>query len=186
MSNRFTTVYIRKSFNISATPNTNQQLRLVMDWDDGFVAWLDGVEIARSPNAPGAAGTEPAFSDISLAPNHEASAGPGGNPPTTYNLGRAADLLPQGTHVLAVIGLNGASNSSDFSLIADLYSFDASAPSSTSGAFFSLVATNSILLRGSNTTSSARVTVNGADANFHIANGTWSKPQALAPGLNRL
>ncbi|MCI0745232.1 MAG: right-handed parallel beta-helix repeat-containing protein [Verrucomicrobia subdivision 3 bacterium] len=186
MSNRFTTVYIRQSFNIAATPDTNQQLRLVMDWDDGFVAWLDGVQIARSPNAPGAAGTEPAFNALSLPPNHEASAGPNGNPPATYNLGRAADLLSAGTHVLAIMGLNGTINSSDLSLIADLYSVDLSTPSSTSGAFFSLVSTNRVLLQGSNTTSSARMTVNGMDGNFNIANGTWSKPQVLTPGLNRL
>jgi hypothetical protein len=91
-----------------------------MDWDDGFVAWLDGVEIARSPNAPGPPGSEPSFSSTSLAPNHEASAGPGGNPPTVYDLGPVADRLAPGPHVLSLIGLNGAANSSDFSLIADL------------------------------------------------------------------
>src|SRR5258705_8775015 len=42
ISNNFTTVYIRQAFTIASTPNTNVQLRLTMDWDDGFVAWLDG------------------------------------------------------------------------------------------------------------------------------------------------
>ena len=27
-------------------------MQLTMDWDDGFVAYLDGVEIARSANVP--------------------------------------------------------------------------------------------------------------------------------------
>src|SRR5688572_28822387 len=68
MSNRFTTVYIRHQFEVPARPGTNQRLRLTMDWDDGFVAWLDGIELARSPNAPGGVGTEPAFNAISLQP----------------------------------------------------------------------------------------------------------------------
>src|SRR5688572_15366708 len=101
MSNGFTTVYIRQQFEVPTTPGTNQRLQLIMDWDDGFVAWLDGIEIARSANAPGAPGTEPAFSAISLQPNHEASAGAGGNPPTTYDLGPAPDRLEAGTHILA-------------------------------------------------------------------------------------
>src|SRR6186713_3375506 len=48
MSNRFSTLYIRREFVVPNSPNTNEQLRLIMDWDDGFVAWLDGEEIARS------------------------------------------------------------------------------------------------------------------------------------------
>jgi parallel beta-helix repeat protein len=189
MSNNFTTVYIRQAFTIGATPNTNVQLRLTMDWDDGFIAWLDGNEIARSTNAPGAVGTEPAYNAISLAPNHEASAGQGGNPPTVYNLGRAADHLGPGTHVLAVMGLNGATNSSDFSLIADLDMFDASStgPGPLLGQYFDLVATNVITLSGSNTWPNAvRVTVNGEEAINKMGEQTWFKPQTLTPGMNRL
>src|SRR5687767_365146 len=75
MSNRFSTVYIRREFQITSPVQTNLQLRLTMDWDDAFVAWLDGVEVARSSNAPGAAGTEPAYNATSQAnQNHEASA----------------------------------------------------------------------------------------------------------------
>src|SRR5688572_20184465 len=101
MSNRFSTLYIRREFVISNVPGTNEQLRLIMDWDDGFIAWLDGNEIARSSNAPGAVGSEPAHTAVSLQPNHDASGG-GGPPPTIYNLGRAVDRLAPGTHVLAV------------------------------------------------------------------------------------
>jgi hypothetical protein len=187
MSNGFTTVYIRQQFEVPTTPGTNQRLRLIMDWDDGFVAWLDGVEIARSPNAPGGVGTEPAFNAISLQPNHEASAGAGGNPPTVYDLGLARDRLEAGTHILAVLGLNGASNSSDFSLIADLDMIDTSAPASSTGVHFDLVSTSPITLGGANTIpGAARVVVNGEDAIYSIAEGTWRKSQPLNPGLNRL
>jgi hypothetical protein len=188
MINRYSTLYIRQEFQVPVTPDTNQQLRLIMDWDDGFVAWLDGTEIARSSNAPGAPGTEPAFNAISLAPNHEASAGAGGSPPTVYNLGRAADWLAAGTHVLAVMGLNGATNSSDFSLIADLEMIDASTGTNpVSNAHYTLVPTSPVSLSGSNTVAgSARVTVNGVDAVFSIAEGTWHLSQPLSPGMNRL
>jgi parallel beta-helix repeat protein len=188
MSNNFTTVYIRQAFAIASTPNTNLQLHLTMDWDDGFVAWLDGSEIARSPNAPGTVGTEPAYSAVSLAPNHEASGGQGGNPPTVYNLGPAADRLSPGTHVLALMGLNGASNSSDFSLIADLDMVDTSAgPGPLLGQYFDLVTTNVITLTGSNTWPTAlRVTINGEDAINKMGEQRWLKSQTLAPGMNRL
>ena len=187
MSNRFSTLYIRREFVISNSPNTNQQLRLIMDWDDGFVAWLDGAEIARSSNAPGAVNTEPAYNAVSLQPNHEASAG-GGAAPSTYNLGRAVDRLPPGTHVLAVMGLNGATNSSDFSLIADLEIFESSAGGgATANQYITIVQSTPLQLGGSNTLAgSARVTVNGIDALFSIAEGTWRLSQPLNPGMNRL
>ena len=187
MSNRFSTLYIRREFVVPNAANTNQQLRLIMDWDDGFVAWLDGEEIARSSNAPGAVGTEPAYNAISLQPNHEASAG-GGAAPTTYNLGRAVDRLPPGPHVLAVLGLNGATNSSDFSLIADLEIFESSAGGgATANQYITIVQSAPLLLSGSNTMASAtRVTVNGIDALFSIAEGTWRLSQPLNPGMNRL
>jgi parallel beta-helix repeat protein len=187
MSNRFSTLYVRREFLVSNSPNTNEQLRLIMDWDDGFVAWLDGEEVARSSNAPGAPGTEPAYNAISLQPNHEASAG-GGAAPATYNLGRAVDRLPPGRHVLAVLGLNGATNSSDFSLIADLEMFDSSAGGgATTNQYITIVQSTPLLLSGSNTVASAaRVTVNGIDAVFSIAEGTWRWSQPLNPGMNRL
>ena len=187
MSNRFSTLYIRRDFVISNSPNTNQQLRLIMDWDDGFVAWIDGVEIARSSNAPGAVGTEPAYNAISLQPNHEASAG-GGNAPTVYNLGRAVDRLAPGPHVLAVMGLNGATNSSDFSLIADLEMFDSGVVGgATTNQYITIVQSTPLLLSGSNTLAgAARVTVNGTDALFSFAEGTWRLSQPLSPGMNRL
>ena len=53
--------------------------------------------------------------------------------------------------------------------------------------FRSIVNTNAVLLSGSNTIpNSARVVLNGEDAAFNAAAGTWSKTQALAAGFNRL
>lgn len=118
MLNNYSTVYIRKTFTITSAPAANLHVLLTMDWDDGFVAYLDGVEVKREL-APGAVGVEPLFSDEASG-LHEASAGSGGSPAVTYDLGLASTLLPPGTHILALIGLNEALDSSDVSLIADL------------------------------------------------------------------
>jgi hypothetical protein len=186
MSNRCTTLYIRRNFDITEPADASRHIQLVMDYDDGFIAWLDGVEIARSPNAPGGVGTEPSNTATSLAPNHEASSGSGGNPPTVLDLGLVGSRLEPGTHTLAILGLNGAINSSDLSLIPDL-SLTGGSGTVVGGTFFTLVTASPILLSGSNTfPGSARVTINGVDASFNPGAGTWSKAQALNPGLNRL
>lgn len=118
MQNNYSTVYIRRTFNIASPIATNLNAQLVVDWDDGFVAWLDGVEVARQL-APGSAGSEPAFNALATG-LHEASAGSGGQPPMSFNLGAAAGLLPPGDHILSLMCLNEALDSSDLSLIADL------------------------------------------------------------------
>src|SRR5437016_387932 len=63
MTNRYTTIYLRRSFLITNTADSNLHLSLTMDWDDGFVAYLDGVEIKRAL-APGAAGVETAYPNV--------------------------------------------------------------------------------------------------------------------------
>src|SRR5207249_662379 len=57
MRTNYTTVYLRRSFQISDTIDPDLRLVLTMDWDDGFVAYLDGVEIERAL-APGSIGVE--------------------------------------------------------------------------------------------------------------------------------
>jgi hypothetical protein len=124
MQNRYTTVYIRRTFTVTNAPDTNQNILLTMDWDDGFVAYLDGAEVQRS-QAPGSVGTEPAF-NATASGTHEASGGgSGAQPAATYNLGSVGSRLDPGLHILAIIGLNDSSGSSDLSLIADLVVGDA-------------------------------------------------------------
>src|SRR6266542_264876 len=134
MPSNYTTVYIRRSFDVSSAVDPNRHLKLLMDFDDGFVAWLDGVEIARA-NVPGAAGSQPAF-NATATTTHEASGGDTTpNPPVTYDLGAVANRLQPGTHVLSLQGLNVATNSTDLSLIADL-SVAGDSPSAGGGVFF--------------------------------------------------
>jgi len=126
MMNRYTTIYIRRSFNIASAVDTNQHLLLTMDWDDGFMAWLDGVHLTNYfvPNAP----NEPASTNRATG-DHESS---GGNsspqPAITFDLAPAGTRLAPGTHILALIGLNDSSGSSDCILIADLAVGDPPSP----------------------------------------------------------
>jgi hypothetical protein len=187
MFNVASTLYTRKSFNVTEPVDPGRKLLLGVDWDDGFVAYLDGVEVARF-NAPGAVGTEPASSAIATA-SHESSNGNLDNSPqprVVYDLGFVGNRLPPGTHVLAVLGLNRAANSSDLILVADL-SLVGGSQSAAGGALFALVNTNQVVLTGTNTyAASSRVAVNGDDAAFNPGTGQWSQVYPLSVGLNHL
>jgi hypothetical protein len=123
MEDRYTTVYIRRTFNIPESIDPSLILRLVVDYDDAYVAYLDGQEIGRSANiVNGVAGVEPAFTNRASS-THEAVAG-GGPGAVTIALGSAATRLPPGDHLLAILGLNESAGSSDFSLIANLLLVD--------------------------------------------------------------
>src|SRR5438132_8250482 len=186
MRNFYTTAYLRRSCQITNTVDPNLRLLLTMDWDDGFVAYLDGAEIQRAL-APGAAGVEPAYTAVATG-LHESSRGnsPPLNPPTTYDLGPVGGRLASGTHVLAILGLNEATNSSDFIQVADLQLSGASS-AVNGGQFLSVVQSNYVVLSGSSTVAgSARVVVNGDDAGFNQTLETWSKTQTLIPGVNQL
>ena len=92
MLGRYATVYIRKEFSVaSVTPNA--PVELTIDYDDGFIAYLNGKEVARR-DMPAGAATYQTLASIS----HEAGT------PETINLGSAGDLLRVGKNVLAIEG----------------------------------------------------------------------------------
>jgi mannosyl-glycoprotein endo-beta-N-acetylglucosaminidase len=117
MRNGYSTIFIRKTFAVDTAAGPRFNLQLIMDWDDGFVAYLDGKELARD-RAPGIAGGTIFHTNLATS-DHEASA-TSANPPVAYNLGNAATLLTPGTHVLALVGLNTTLDSSDLTLIPTL------------------------------------------------------------------
>jgi hypothetical protein len=98
-----TTVYIRIPFNV-ADPATLGSLTLEMQYDDAFVAWINGVEVARSAGAP----TVPAWNSVSSA-NHESDLDSG----EIFDVSGHLGLLQTGDNVLAVQLLNHSSSSSD-------------------------------------------------------------------------
>jgi len=186
MQNSYRTLYMRRVFQVDASFDTNLHLLLRMDWDDGFVAYLDGVEVART-NAPGAVGVEPSNTALATQ-NHESSGGSSGLPAVTWDLGAIGSRLPIGQHTLAILGLNGTLNSSDLIMVPDL-SVSAATTGGTvpNNGLYALASTNSVTLTGTNTVAgSVRVVVNGDDAAFNPGAGTWAKAQTLQPGMNRL
>ncbi len=119
MQNRYTTFYMRQQFTITNAIAVDQHIMLRMDWDDGYIAWLDGNYLT---NVNGAV-TELANTAIATA-NHESSHGNANNSPqpaVTNDLGLASVSLGLGTHTLAIMGLNVSSGSSDFVQVPDLY-----------------------------------------------------------------
>ncbi|HNQ87476.1 MAG TPA: hypothetical protein PKM73_02440 [Verrucomicrobiota bacterium] len=117
MKGLYTTVYFRKVFTVDAPSDPDHHLFLTMDWDDGFVAWLDGRYVAGANN-PDGTNEPPVTATASRTHEHSASTDAPPNPPVTYDLGPAR--LGPGDHVLAVMGLNGSRSSRDFVMVADL------------------------------------------------------------------
>lgn len=103
MRGRHRTIAIRRTVEVPAEIPKDATLYLVADYDDGFVAWLDGREIARK-NVEGGGGS------YRVPTDHEAGRA------EEILLGRVGDKLPGGKAVLAVEGVNVSRESSDFSL----------------------------------------------------------------------
>ena len=107
-------VMMRKSFTIS---DTSEILKAIfnMDYDDGFVAYLNGHEIARANL--GVPGDRPAYNDFSLA-THEALMYQGFSPNSfTIDPVYLRSIINQGANVLAVEVHNESATSSDLSAI---------------------------------------------------------------------
>ena len=106
-----TSIFIRKNFTIE---NLNTIVRCVLhvDYDDGFVAYINGVEVARS--GIGTPGTQPAWDEF--ATGHEAVLYTGGTP-EKFDIDWAKDLFIEGENTIAIQVHNTSSTSSDMSLI---------------------------------------------------------------------
>ncbi len=104
--------YIRKVFTLDDLEDIVSAV-LHVDYDDGFVAYLNDVEIASmnilSP------GVIPAYNDSTYA-SHEAQIYQGGFPETFY-CDNVEDILQPGDNVLAIQVHNISINSSDMSMI---------------------------------------------------------------------
>lgn len=186
MQNMHSTVFIRREFQITEALDPTDELRLVVDYDDGFVAYLDGVELTRR-NAAGAPGSPVPFNSLATDTHEASCCNSPLNPPETISLGSVGGRLNVGTHVLAFIGLNESSNSSDFHLIPDLIAAETQGGTLVNNGLYAFTASNSVVLTGSNTISgSTRVMINGDGASYNSGTGTWTKQQSLQPGWNHL
>ena len=98
MQNAYVSLYIRRAFDV-VDAGSVFALQLNVDYDDAYVCYLNGGEIARSSNI---AGSPPAY-DATASSGHEASA------PESTDV--SAGLLVSGTNVLACQGHNVAPTS---------------------------------------------------------------------------
>ncbi|RIK71935.1 MAG: hypothetical protein DCC67_19955, partial [Planctomycetota bacterium] len=97
-----TTFFSRFHFNV-ADPASVETLNLYMQYDDGFVAYLNGMEIARSTSVPaGSLGYNAVATDI-----------PDNLTPQLFNITAFKNLLVAGDNVLAIHGINSSTTSSD-------------------------------------------------------------------------
>ena len=165
----YASVFIRREFDVATVPAGT--LELVVDYDDGFVAYINGAEVARSSNMP--SGT-PTFSTEADG-NHEAGT------PETFILGNAADFLTTGTNVLAISGHNTSLGSSDFSLIPTLRI--ASGIVQNGNAW--IIGNGAPALTGTVMSGAAEsVTIDGIPANYDSDTQQWDGAPSLGAGLN--
>jgi hypothetical protein len=115
-----TSLYMRISFNVSSTDNF-KDLNFEADYDDGYIAYLNGEEIARK-NA-GMPGEPKSYNSVADGPREE----------TTYRYYEASvngvyidssivkRLIKPGKNVFAIQVLNDSINGSDLSFVLNVY-----------------------------------------------------------------
>ena len=101
-------VFMRKKFTIADVDNIDE-LILDIDYDDAFIAYLNGEEVARA----NIEGERPNYNDQSIT-DHEAQIYSGGRPDRFLV---SKGLLKNGENVLSIQGHNVSAFSSDFSII---------------------------------------------------------------------
>ncbi len=112
MRSGYLSLFTRTSFE-AADPAALESIILRVDYDDGFVAYLNGREVARAGlGQPG----RPVPSNQSATPSHEAGI------PMEVDLGAAAALLKPGRNCLAVQVHNNQLQSSDLSIAVEIES----------------------------------------------------------------
>lgn len=108
MEDHYLTVYMRYEFNVDY-PADVSSLIFTVDYDDGFVAFINGHEVARSENMP-----EGQNRNTEANPDHEAGS------PEVIDLSEHAFRLVAGENVFAIEVHNTGLSSSDLSMIPEL------------------------------------------------------------------
>ncbi|MBN1361981.1 MAG: CotH kinase family protein [Sedimentisphaerales bacterium] len=119
MYGRQTSCFIRIPFVVTEDPGTIDVMALRMRYDDGFVAYLNGVEIQRAlfTGTPAWNSRADGNHDDTDALSFE-----------QFDVSAHAGLLRKGLNLLAIHALNSSSTSSDFLIDAELIAGQASSP----------------------------------------------------------
>jgi hypothetical protein len=120
-------LYTRIAFNVN-DPAALDQLKLRTRYDDGFVAYLNGVEVARK-NAPGAAGSTVAYNAIATQNRNTDAV----LTAEDFDITSFLSLLTPGQNVLAVQCLNFSANDPEAFVLPELIGTDIA---STGNVFF--------------------------------------------------
>jgi hypothetical protein len=110
MRGSFLSLFTRRTFTVEK-PEALGRLILRVDYDDGFIAYLNGVEAARAQMGPVGS---PVRHDTPATGKHEAGV------PAQIDLGPASRWLRAGSNLIAVQVHNESLDSSDLSLIVEL------------------------------------------------------------------
>ncbi|HXJ71717.1 MAG TPA: hypothetical protein VNM37_02650, partial [Candidatus Dormibacteraeota bacterium] len=152
MKNVNSSAWVRAPF-LATNLASVDQLTLRVRYDDGFVAWINGVEVGRA-NAP----PDPLFYNARATAAHYASSAQEFDVPIS--------LLHEGTNLLACRGLNLDAGDRDFLLFPELI-----ARSSAAGAYGYLLNPTPRGVNGSNTLAGFV-----EDPRFSIDRGFFDKP----------
>ncbi len=106
----YLTFYARKTFDV-ADPEAVTELQLGMIYDDGFVAYINGVEVARTDNLSGAWGVPVDYNEPTSSMRDELV------PEEIFTLAVGPGLLHAGTNTLAIEVHNIVETSSDAALV---------------------------------------------------------------------
>ena len=104
-------VYIRKTFDIGNIEDITS-LILDIDYDDAFVAYINGVEVARA----NITGVPPPYNSENVYTDHEAQIYAGGLP-DRFLMSDYTSILVEGENVLAIQAHNVSPTSSDLTII---------------------------------------------------------------------
>ena len=120
MLNIRSSAYVRVPFSIADLSNVDA-LILNMQFDDGFVAYINGTEVARK-NAP----LSPQWDSVATASQ------PSGIPTVEqFDLSSYLGLLQAGSNILAVQGLNDSASGDDFLVSPELIAYKLNTPPPT-------------------------------------------------------
>lgn len=154
-ADKWRTTYFRVHFNLGESPATVQSLTLLANYDDGFVAYLNGTEIVRR-SLPGSAIVYSTF-----ATSHE------GGSYETIDVSAGIGFLLAGDNVLAVEVHQTTAGSSDIAMAMELVT-STGAPVLTRGPYLQIGTPGGVTVRWRS----------GAATNSRVRYG--SSPAALA------
>jgi hypothetical protein len=152
MYNSSTSCFVRIPFTVNGDPAQYNFLTLKMRYDDGFVAYINGVEVQRVLFT----GTPRWNSDADS--NHEADG------VESFSVTDHISALKQGDNILAIHGLNVSMTSSDFLISAELIAGQRSAPSGGGGVSSGALQYTGVIALDNSTHVKARV----------LRDGLWS------------